>query len=56
MMNNIKNILKAVSVGASVGAIVCLLMNAIKERDAILLLGISLISLSVSSLIGKEDS
>lgn len=55
MLNNIKNILRAVSVGTSVGAIACLLLNVIKERDALLLLGIGLISLSISSLICKED-
>lgn len=54
-MINIKNILGAVSVGASVGAVACLILDVIKERDAIILLGIGLISLSISSLSGKED-
>lgn len=54
MDNKIKNILRAVSVGTSVGAVVCLILNAIEEKDAILILGIGLIALSISSLIGKE--
>lgn len=54
MEHLIKLILKAVSVGTSVGAVVCIGLNIIEEKDALTLIGIGLAALSISSLIGEK--
>ncbi len=46
----IKVIFKAVSIGASVGAVVCLLLNVIDERNAIILLGLGSAALSIAMM------
>jgi hypothetical protein len=50
----VKLILKAVSVGTSVGAVVCMGLNIIEEKGALTLIGIGLVALSVNSLIGEQ--
>lgn len=49
----VKTILKAVSLGVGVGSVVLLILDSIKERDVLMLLGIGLSCLAVSSL--SED-
>lgn len=49
-----KLILRAVSLGASVGMVVLLTMNSIKESEALILLGLGVCCLSISVLPDKK--
>lgn len=53
MNKKILMILKALSLGASVGAIVCLIMDVIDVKNAVTLLAIGVCALSIASLDSK---
>lgn len=55
MKNIIKKVLQCVSVGTSVGTVAGLILKALKTSDAIMLLGIGLVSLSIGSLIENKE-
>lgn len=50
-----KIILNAISLGVGVGAVVLMIMSGIKERDAIILLGIGLSCLALNSFPNNKD-
>lgn len=54
MKKTIKALLKCISVGTSVGTVVCIALKVITGNDAIELLGIGLVALSISSLIETD--
>lgn len=54
MKDIVNKVLKAVAVGTSIGTVVCLGFDALKPKEAVMLLGLGVASLSISCLPKEE--
>ncbi|WP_177180613.1 hypothetical protein [[Clostridium] polysaccharolyticum] len=55
MKDVVNKVLKAVAVGTSIGTLVCLGLDALKPKEAVMLLALGVASLSISSLSKEEQ-
>lgn len=55
MKDVVNKVLKAVAVGTSIGTVVCLGLDALRPKEATMLLALGVVSLSISSLPKDEQ-